>query len=250
MVDAGEREGAIVNCHPMVCEAAHRGEAGCRACMVRMVSVCASLSDEELALLESMAHPTHFASGETLFTQGREAHSVYNVTAGVVRLYKLLSDGRRQVVGFALPGDFLGLAMRDAFGFSADAIGDVTACSFSRAAYTALVDAKPHLLKRLHEFATHELTLAHEQMMLLGRRSAEEKLICFLLGMQQRWARLGKSSVTVPLPMTRQDIADFLGLTIETVSRTFTRLAKDKTILIVPGGVRLMNPERMSAAAA
>ena len=79
--------------------------------------------------------------------------------------------------------------MRDAFGFSADAIDEVTACAFSRAAYTALVDAKPHLLKRLHEFATHELTLAHEQMMLLGRRTAEEKLICFLLDMQQRWAR-------------------------------------------------------------
>lgn len=218
--------------------------------MVRLVSVCASLTDDELALLESLAHPTRFASGATLFTQGREAHSVYNVTAGVVRLYKLLSDGRRQVVGFALPGDFLGLAMRDAYGFSADAIGDVAACAFSRGAYTALVDAKPHLLKRLHEFATHELTLAHEQMMLLGRRTAEEKLICFLLGMQQRWARLGKPSVTVPLPMTRQDIADFLGLTIETVSRTFTRLAKDKTILIVPGGVRVMNAERMSAVAA
>ena len=112
------------------------------------------------------------------------------------------------------------------------------------------VESVWNLLKRLHEFATHELTLAHEQMMLLGRRTAEEKLICFLLDMQQRWARLGKPSVTVPLPMTRQDIADFLGLTIETVSRTFTRLAKEKTILIVPGGVRVMNPERMSAVAA
>ena len=245
-----EREGTIVNCHPTACTAALRGDGTCHSCMVRMVSVCASLSDDELALLESLAHHTHFASGATLFTQGREAHSVYNITEGVVRLYKLLSDGRRQVVGFALPGDFLGLAMRDAFGFSADAIGEVSACSFSRNAYTALVDAKPHLLKRLHEFATHELTLAHEQMMLLGRRSAEEKLVCFLLGMQQRWARLGKPSVTVPLPMTRQDIADFLGLTIETVSRTFTRQAKEKTILIVPGGVRLMNPEKMSALAA
>lgn len=214
--------------------------------MVRLVSVCASLTDDELALLESLAHPTHFAPSETLFTQGREAHSVYNVTAGVVRLYKLLSDGRRQVVGFALPGDFLGLAMRDAYGFSADAIGDVAVCAFARGAYTALVDAKPHLLKRLHEFATHELTLAHEQMMLLGRRTAEEKLICFLLGMQQRWAKVGKFSVTVPLPMSRQDIADFLGLTIETVSRTLTRLARDGTILIVPDGVRLMNAARMA----
>ena len=80
-------------------------------------------------------------------------------------------------------------------------------------------------------------------------RSVRPSAICFLLGMQQRWARLDKPSVTVPLPMTRQDIADFLGLTIETVSRTFTRLAREKTILIVPGGVRLMNPQRMHAVA-
>jgi CRP/FNR family transcriptional regulator len=220
------------------------------ACKVRLVSVCASLSVDELQLLDSLAHETVFPARETLFTQGQPAHSVYNITAGVVRLYKLLPDGRRQIVGFALPGDFLGLAMRDAFGFSADAIDTVTACAFSRSAYSALVDEKPHLLRRLHQFATHELTLAQEQMMLLGRRTAEEKLICFLLAMQERWARLGKPSVTVPLPMSRQDIADFLGLTIETVSRTFTKLAKDKTILIVPDGVRLMNLDHMAHVAA
>ena len=214
------------------------------------MSICACLASDELALLDALAHPVTFGAKETLFVQGQPAEAVYNLTGGAVRLYKLLPDGRRQIVGFALPGDFLGLAMRDAFGFSADAIETVTACAFPRSAYSALVDAKPHLLKRLHEFATHELTLAHEQMLLLGRRTAEEKLICFLLGMQQRWARLGKPSVTVPLPMTRQDIADFLGLTIETVSRTFTRLSKEKTILIVPGGVRVMNPERMHAVAA
>lgn len=239
-----------MDCHPSACESLAKGNNSCRHCGVRLFSVCASLSDDELALLESLAQPLRYVGGETLFSQGLEATSVFNVTSGVVRLYKLLSDGRRQIVGFALPGDFLGLAMRDAFGFSADAIGDVGVCAFSRSAYTALVDSKPHLLRRLHEFATHELTLAHEQMMLLGRRTAEEKLVCFLLGMQTRWARLGKPSVTVPLPMTRQDIADFLGLTIETVSRTFTRLAKEKTILIVPGGVRLMNTDKMQSLAA
>ncbi len=197
-----------------------------------------------------MAQTTHFAAKETLFIQGQPAHSVYNVTAGCVRLYKLLPDGRRQIVGFALPGDFLGLAMGDAFGFSADAIDDVTVCAFSRPAYSAMVDNKPHLLRRLHEFATHELTLAQEQMMLLGRRNAEEKLTCFLLAMQKRWSQIAKPSVTVHLPMSRQDIADFLGLTIETVSRTFPKLARDKTIMIVPDGVRLMNTERMALVAA
>jgi CRP/FNR family transcriptional regulator, anaerobic regulatory protein len=87
-------------------------------------------------------------------------------------------------------------------------------------------------------------------MMLLGRRTAEEKVVSFLLLMRGRWAKLGRPSVTVPLPMSRQDIADFLGLTIETVSRTFTKLAKDRTIVIVPDGVRLMNLERLESLAA
>lgn len=239
-----------MDCHPKACRVEARAPSGCTACKVRLASVCASLEPDELELLDSMAHSTSFAPKETLFSQGQPAHSVYNITAGVVRLYNLLPDGRRQIVGFALPGDFLGLAMRDAFGFSADAIDAVTVCAFSRPAYSALVDTKPRLLRRLHDFATHELTLAQEQMMLLGRRTAEEKLTCFLLAMQERWSRISKLSVTVPLPMTRQDIADFLGLTIETVSRTFTKLAKDRTILIVPDGVRLMNMDRMALVAA
>jgi CRP/FNR family transcriptional regulator, anaerobic regulatory protein len=225
------------------------GEA-CTGCKVRLISVCAALAPDELMELEQLAQQTQFQSRETLFLQGEDADSVYNITQGVARLYKLLPDGRRQIVGFALPGDFLGLAMRERYGFSADAIEPIVACRFGRTAYSALVDEKPHLLRRLHEFATHELTLAQDQMMLLGRRTAEEKVVSFLLHMRDRWAKLSRPSVTVPLPMSRQDIADFLGLTIETVSRTFTRLAKDKSIVIVPDGVRLMNLERLETLAA
>jgi CRP/FNR family transcriptional regulator len=224
----------------------------CDACQVRPVSVCAVLDADELRHLELLSQPSCHLAKETLFVQGEPAESVYNITSGVVRLYKMLPDGRRQIVGFALPGDFLGLALRDTYPFSADAIEPVVACRFARGAYAALVDEKPHLLRRLHEFATHELTLAQDQMMLLGRRTAEEKLVSFLLGLRERWAKLhgGKVSATVQLPMSRQDIADFLGLTIETVSRTFTRLAKDRTLLIVPDGVRLLNLERMEMLAA
>jgi CRP/FNR family transcriptional regulator, anaerobic regulatory protein len=224
----------------------------CANCQVRLVSVCAALEPDELQRLDSLAQPACYPAKETLFIQGETADAVYNVTAGMVRLYKLLADGRRQIVGFALPGDFLGLALRDTYGFSADAVEPVVACRFSRAAYAALVNEKPHLLRRLHDFATHELTLAQDQMMLLGRRTAEEKLVSFLLGLRGRWAKLygGRVSATVQLPMSRQDIADYLGLTIETVSRTFTKLAKDKTLLIVPEGVRLMNLARMETLAA
>ncbi|GAU84531.1 transcriptional regulator of Crp/Fnr family [Bosea sp. BIWAKO-01] len=239
-----------MDCQQAACGNDSRRDSGCLACKVRLASVCASLSVEELEELDALSHHTSFDAKETVFVQDHPAHSVYNIIEGMVRLYKLLPDGRRQIIGFALPGDFLGLAMRDAFGFSADAVDSVSACAFSRSAYASLVNAKPHLLRRLHEFATHELTLAQEQMMLLGRRSAEERVICFLLTMRDRWAKLGKPSVTVPLPMSRQDIADFLGLTIETVSRTFTKLAKDKTILIVPDGVRLLNTGHMEMVAA
>lgn len=225
-------------------------KADCVACGVRPGSLCACLSTDELALLESLAHPLCFASKESIFVQGETAEAVYTITAGMVRLYKLLPDGRRQIVGFALPGDFLGLAMRDAYGLSADAVDAVTVCAFSRSAYSALVDAKPHLLRRLHEYATHELTLAHEQMTLLGRRNAEERLVCFLLAMRERWARLGRCTTTIALPMSRQDIADFLGLTIETVSRTFSKLVRERMILIVPDGVRLLDVPQMTGLVA
>ena len=222
----------------------------CLACETRAFSVCAALPDDELCTLRALASPVRFGPKETLLVQGQPAPTVYNITSGTVRLYTLLSDGRRQIVGFAMPGDFIGLSMRETASISADAIDSVEACAFTRATYSALADSKPFLLRRLHAQASHELTLAQEQMMLLGRRNAEEKIICFLLAIQQRWARIGRPSVTVPLPMGRQDIADFLGLTIETVSRTLTRLARDRTILLVPDGVRLVNGSRMAMVAA
>jgi CRP/FNR family transcriptional regulator len=153
-------------------------------------------------------------------------------------------------VGFALPGDFLGLALQDRYGVAAEAVNQVRVCRFARSAFSSFVDGKPHLLRRLHEFAGHELSLAQDQMLLLGRRSADEKLAAFLLNLQSRYGRIGSASVLVPLPMSRQDIADYLGLTIETVSRTFTKFARDKLLVIVPDGVRLLAKERLDQLAA
>ncbi len=227
-----------------------RGSHRCSECGVRLISVCAALNADELAELEALSHPSCFPGKANLFAQGEPAHTVFNITEGVVRLYRLLPDGRRQIVGFALPGDFLGLALADHYGVSADAVSATRACRFGRAAFTRFVDAKPHLLRRLHEFASHELSLAQDQMVLLGRRTAEERVATFLVSLRDRLRRVGQMSVTLALPMSRQDIADYLGLTIETVSRTITRFAKDKTILVVPDGVRLLNMDRLEALAA
>ncbi|RTL49566.1 MAG: cyclic nucleotide-binding domain-containing protein [Bradyrhizobiaceae bacterium] len=222
-----------------------RGENGCAECGIRPISVCGSLELSELEEFVRISQIASFTPKTMLFEQGAPAGSVFNVTDGVVRLYKSLPDGRRQIMGFALPGDFLGLALMDLYGVTAEAVTKVRVCRFARPAFLTFVDDKPHLLRRLHEFAGHELSLAQDQMLLLGRKTAEEKVAAFLINMQARYARLSPSSVTVPLPMSRQDIADYLGLTIETVSRTLTKLAREKIILVVPDGVRLLSSERL-----
>lgn len=213
----------------------------CSQCSVRSLSVCAALEQEEYTALERILHTRCFDKHATLFSEGEPSSVVFNITAGMVRLYRLLPDGRRQIIGFAMPGDFLGLALADKNAFSADALTDVQACQFDRREFSALLDEKPHLLRRLHAIAGHELGLAQDQMIILGRRTAEEKVAAFLIGLRDRWARVSGASVNLPLPMTRQDIADFLGLTIETVSRMFSKLAREKLIVVTPDGVRLLD---------
>ena len=226
------------------------GHVCCEDCRVRFLSVCAALGANELHELNALTRLSCFEPRAILFLQDEAAGAVFNVTEGVVRLFRLLPDGRRQIVGFALPGDFLGLSLSERYSFSAEAIGHVKACRFERKTFAEFVDRKPHLLRRLHGFATHELAIAQEQMVILGRRTAEEKVAAFLVGLRDRWARIEKVTVHVPLPMSRQDIADFLGLTIETVSRTISRFARDKVLVVVPDGVRLLDVARLERMAA
>jgi CRP/FNR family transcriptional regulator len=234
---------------PRDCKHGRSGN-NCEDCKVRLFSVCGALEPAELDELDRLSQVKNFPARTMLFDQGALAGSVFNVTEGMVRLYKSLPDGRRQIVGFALPGDFLGLALMDRYGVAAEAVTQVRVCRFARPAFLAYVDDKPHLLRRLHEFAGHELSLAQDQMLLLGRKTAEEKVAAFLLNLQTRYARMGTPSVTIPLPMSRQDIADYLGLTIETVSRSLTKLAREKVIVIVPDGVRVLLAARLDRLAA
>jgi len=222
----------------------------CADCAVRQSSLCAALDKAELRGLEHLGRHVHFTSCDTVFAQEELTTSFYNLLEGVMRLYKLLPDGRRQIVGFALPGDFLGTSASARHSFSADAIGAVVVCRFSRTSFARFIEDKPHLLRRINELTVRELSQAQDHMVLLGRRSAEEKVATFLIGWRDRLARLGSPSKVVPLPMSRQDIADYLGLTIETVSRTFTKLERDGVIEIMPGSVCLVDPARAEALAA
>jgi CRP/FNR family transcriptional regulator len=151
-----------------------------------------------------------------------------------VKLYKLLPDGRRQITGFAHRGDFLGLAVSKSYAFSAEALGPVRFCRFSRASLHSVLDDFPAMEKRLLDFASNELVAAQEQMLLLGRKTARERVASFLLNQEARLAACEhETPKTMILAMNRGDIADYLGLTIETVSRTFTRL-KNEGLIGIP----------------
>lgn len=222
----------------------------CEHCDVRLVAVCAALKHDELESLGRIAHTLCFAPKETLFIENDPSDSAYTVTRGVLRLYRVFADGRRQVVGFLLPGDFIGLDEGGRHRFAADAITDVSLCHYPKQNFTALLNEKPHLLKQLYTTAAHELIEAREHMMALGQRSAREKIAWFLIHLRSRWARSQPTSDELSIPMSRQDIADYLGLTIETVSRTFTKLAREGTIVILPHGVRLTDARKIERLAA
>ena len=224
--------------------------ANCEYCKARLISICAALESDELLALDQLARRTCFRPRETLFQEHDAVNVFFNITSGMVRLVKVLPDGRRTLVGFAMTGDFLGLSMADRHVYSGEALTDVSVCEFRRDGFSDLVDQYPRLLRRLHAFTGHELTIAQEQMAILGRRTAVEKVVIFLLTMRDRWSRVNGSNLLVILPMSRMDIADYLGLTVETISRTLTQLVKQNLVVIVPNGVRLVDISRLEAIAA
>jgi CRP/FNR family transcriptional regulator len=153
-------------------------------------------------------------------------------------MYKNVPDGRRQVVTFALPGDFLGMPHAQSHSCSADAIDNVLLCRFPRSEFAKFVQTAPDTMRRLLEFAAGELDMALQLSVLLGHASAEERVTEFLFDWRSRLT-LGTLSQFVPLPMLRQDIADLLGLRLETLSRTLAKLEAKNVIRIVRNGVVL-----------
>lgn len=209
--------------HPRVLDP-HGAIDPCATCEARPLSVCNAIPDADLARLAGIAVVTEVAAGQCFIDEGEPATSFFNVTAGTAKLFKLLPDGRRQITGFVAAGHFLGLAVSDTYAFSAEAIERVRFCRFQRAKLRALLDDFPLMEKRLLEVAANELVAAQEQMLLLGRKTARERLATFMLLQSRQGMPCGHSRRRFNLPMTRSDIADYLGLTIETVSRTLTRL--------------------------
>ena len=161
---------------------------------------------------------------EFLFAEGDEISHVYRVETGAIALYKVLADGRRQVMGFAYPGDLIGLGIEGEHGMNAQAVKSTRVRCLSVTSLRQSAAMDPMLGFKLYEALARELAATRDLMLTTGQRSAVERVAGFLLAFSRRNARNGQDPASFELPMTRTDIGDFLGLTIETVSRTFTKL--------------------------
>jgi CRP/FNR family transcriptional regulator len=222
----------------------------CASCAARALSICSSVPREDLSRLAAARVHQQVAAGETFLDEGDPASHFFNIIEGAVKVFKLMPDGRRQITGFLFAGDLLGLAFADSYTYSAEAITPVKLCRFPRRQLENLLERFPKMEKRLLAMASNELAAAQEQMMLLGRKTAHERIASFLLSLARREQRYGRSGDTLHLPMTRTDIADYLGLTTETASRVFTSLRKRGVIeLDAADRVGFNDPEALEALA-
>jgi CRP/FNR family transcriptional regulator, nitrogen fixation regulation protein len=168
------------------------------------------------------------AKDETVFAEGDRAAFFYKVISGAVRTSKLLSDGRRQIDAFHLPGDIFGIESGEEHRFTAEALGPATVVAYRRCGLEVLASTDAAFSRQIVAAMMRSLERAQEHMLLLGRKSAMEKIATFLLDMANRFA----GTDHVDLPMSRTDIADHLGLTIETVSRSLTQLERQGVIAL------------------
>ncbi len=166
--------------------------------------------------------------GGALYAEGDSAHHWYRVRSGVLRTCKLMCDGRRQIDNFLFPGDYFGLEIGAEHSFAAEAVSAATVIRYGRSRLDTATLDDPRLGARLFQIMLGQLDRAHERFMLLGRKTAEERVASFLLEMLERSSAAG----SIDLPMSRTDIADYLGLTIETVSRTFSALKQHRVIAL------------------
>jgi len=224
----------------------------CGDCPIRKRAICAYCDQPQLDQLEDIKSYKSYRAGETIVWAGEEMPLIGSVVTGVATLSRSLPDGRRQMVGLLLPSDFIGRPGRKAAPYDVVAASDVLVCHFRASKFNEMIENTPALERRLLDMTMDELESAREWMLLLGRKTAREKIASVLVIFARRDAEFHKEKpaddLRFEVPLTREAMADYLGLTIETVSRQFSALKKSGVIILedarhirVPDYVRLLD---------
>ncbi len=208
----------------------------CSDCPIRHQAVCARCDDDELEKLEAVKFYRSFEAGQTVVWSGDRMDYVASVVSGIATLSQTLEDGRRQMVGLLLPSDFVGRPGRDTAAYDVTATTDLLMCCFRKTAFENIMLTTPHVGQRLLEMTLDELDAAREWMLLLGRKTAREKIASLIAIIARRDAALKliepEGRVTFDLPLSREAMSDYLGMTLETVSRQISALRRDGVIEI------------------
>lgn len=206
----------------------------CNDCPIRHRAVCARCETDELAHLEDIKYYRRFEAGQTVIWSGDRMDFVGSVVSGIATLTQTMEDGRTQMVGLLLPSDFVGRPGRATAAYDVVATTDMVMCCFRKSPFEDLMERTPHIAQRLLQMTLDELDAAREWMLVLGRKTAREKIASLLSIIARRDATLNMGGldgpVTFDLPLTREAMADYLGLTLETVSRQVSALKKDGII--------------------
>jgi CRP/FNR family transcriptional regulator len=230
---------------------AHTVTMACGDCPIRHRAVCARCEADELEALEQIKYYRRFEAGQTLIWAGDQMDFVASVITGIATLTQTLEDGRTQMVGLLLPSDFVGRPGRGRAAYNVTATTDILMCCFRRRPFEEMMERTPHIAQRLLQMTLDELDAAREWMLILGRKTAREKIASLLSIIARRDAsvkmRAAKGTMSFDLPLTREAMADYLGLTLETVSRQISALKRDGVIelegkrhVIIPDMDRLL----------
>lgn len=224
----------------------------CTECPIRHRAVCARCESDELVRLEEIKYYRSFEAGQTIIWSGDKMDFVGSMVSGIATLTQTMEDGRTQMVGLLLPSDFVGRPGRDGAAYDVVATTDIVMCCFRKKPFEQMMRETPSIAHRLLEMTLDELDAAREWMLVLGRKTAREKIASLLSIVGRRDASLHPDSgpigpMVFDLPLTREAMADYLGLTLETVSRQMSALKKDGVISLkgkrhvtVPDMARLM----------
>jgi len=218
-------------------------EVECVACPIRHRAVCAKCGPDELVRLEEIKYYRSYEAGQPIAWAGDEMGFLASVVKGVATLSQTMADGRKQMVGLLLPSDFIGRPGRATTPYDVTAVSQVTLCCFRRKPFEGLMATTPAVAERLLDMSLDELDAAREWMLVLGRKTAREKIASLLTIVARREATVGlqaiKGRIVVELPLTREAMADYLGLTLETVSRQISALKREGVIEL--DGTRRVN---------